>query len=215
MEKSPESTKSEEIINFGFLIKNLGKTILSSQKNIKKPTSKTLLISLKKKLSKAILQLDIEQMIEIFMELDELEINTDLLDSTKIMKLIHYFAKSYKDFEDTAVRSMAKTAKYIYFKWKQNISSENLQTLDINKERIRDPKLREKVCNRVIEILNANGFESKESENLAISIENNIRKRDPSMKELYHKFIRKMLKDIKLLDKITYLRTGQMNSLEM
>jgi hypothetical protein len=75
----------------------------------------------------------------------------------------------------------------------------------MSKDKVRNPELRERVCKRVISILNANGFESKESESLAISIENNIRKRDPTMKDQYIKFIRKMIKDIKALDKSSYL----------
>ena len=75
----------------------------------------------------------------------------------------------------------------------------------MSKDKVRNPELRERVCKRVISILSANGFESKESESLAISIENNIRKRDPTMKDQYIKFIRKMIKDIKALDKSSYL----------
>ena len=150
-----------------------------------------------------------DNLIEILIELLTKEITPELLNCTKLTKILRYFIKSYSKSDDSSLKTLAKLIKIIYFKWKNVVINNALNNYKIKTEKISDPGLKEQVCKRVIEILRSNGFELNESETLAISIEHNIRKRDPTMKEQYIKDIKRMIKDIKTLDRISYLSIGK------
>jgi hypothetical protein len=187
-------------------IKELLNSVLYLENRTLSSTSKSSLLILKKSLLKSMIDLDIAQIIEIFKTLEELELKPDVLESTRLPRILKYFADNYKGSENDALNSLAKIAKFIYFKWKNLITCQELSIYDIGKEKVHDPELREKVHNKVVEILMENGFDGKESERLARSIENNIRKRDPSMKEVYQKLVKRMIRDIRTLDKRAFAK---------
>lgn len=199
-------TITEIVRNITNLLQQLKDQVFADENSIKKPTCKGTVLMLKKRLCKSIMDMDLESITEVLIELESLEITREILESTKVMKLLSYFIKNYNISVNVNQKKLVELAKCIYYKWKRNVICLVLQGVNMRKEDVKDPELREKVCRRIIDILVNNGFEKKESESLAISIENNIRKRDPDMKDAYIKFTRKMIRDIKLLDKISYAR---------
>ncbi|OMJ95151.1 hypothetical protein SteCoe_1525 [Stentor coeruleus] len=199
-------TITKTVRNYTNLLQQLKDQIFADENSIKKPTCKGTVLMLKKKLCKSIMDMDLESITEVLIELESLEITKEILESTKLMKLLSYFIKSYNISVNINQKKLVELTKCIYYKWKKFMICLELQGANMRKEGVKDPELREKVCRRIIDILVNNGFEKKESEALAVSIENNIRKRDPDMKDAYIKFTRKMIRDIKLLDKISYAR---------
>ena len=191
------------------LFEKLKKIVYNNVQRDSLPISRSRILILQRDLSKHIFNANADKIIEILIELLNQDINIEILSKTKLIKLLNYFIKSYSKCDSPSLKALAKLIKIIYFKWKNLIISNNLQDVNIITEKVRDPRLKEQVCKKVISILSSNGFESKESESLAISIELNIRKRDPTMKDQYIRFIRKMLKDIQSLDRTSYLRIGE------
>ena len=70
----------------------------------------------------------------------------------------------------------------------------------IREEDIANPGLRDKAIQTIIRILENNQFDKVESEKIAVNIEKNLRKKDPSMKDYYMKLFKSMMRDIKQLD---------------
>lgn len=208
---SVDQVESNSVSSFESPFTNLRKSLLFDSKCIKKPSSRTSLLNIQKELSKHIFRLNIDKIAENLTELLDMEITPELINSTKLTKVLNYFVKSYSHDDDYHLVELAELAKGIYFKLKNISICSSLRDCEDHSDRIRNPELREKVCKRVISILSANGFEVNESESMAISIENNIRKRDPTMEKQYIKFIKKMIKDIKDLDKISYLRSEEIS----
>jgi hypothetical protein len=203
------SFNSDDSEDTYYILETLQKKIFSNDESMRKPASLSNLALLQNNLCKHIENLNPGKIADNLCELLDLDINSELLASTSILKILKYFINLYSKSLEPLLKSLSKMCRYIYLKWKNILILNSLNREKANKEDIINPKLQERVCRRVIAILNSNGFESTESESLAISIEKNIRKRDPSMKEQYIKCIRKMIKDIKALDKNSYIKSEE------
>ncbi|CAG9326716.1 unnamed protein product [Blepharisma stoltei] len=69
---------------------------------------------------------------------------------------------------------------------------------------VANPDLRKLACRKIIKILMQNRFERNKAEELTLIIENNLRKKDPSMKSQYRRFFKMMIKDIRNLNRENY-----------
>lgn len=69
---------------------------------------------------------------------------------------------------------------------------------------IAEPELQRKACVTIKKILRENNFDEILSEQIAVDIEANLRKKDPTMKSQYRRLFKAMLRDIKQLSKEDY-----------
>ena len=67
-----------------------------------------------------------------------------------------------------------------------------------------DKDLRKSVCKKIASALTTNEFPEEVSRSIALKIERNLRKRDPSMGSKYRKCFQAMMKDIKSLNPAVY-----------
>ena len=175
------------------------------------PSTRNELFILQKELSKSILTLDIVKLMEKLCELLNQDLTSELLNATKFTKLLDYFVKSYINSKNDYLAELAELVKIASMKLKSIRIDNGLHGYEQGSDRVRDPKLREKIRNRVEEILCSNGFGVKEAESLALLIENKIRVRDPNMGKKYINQTKKMIKDIKALDKLSYMLLERSN----
>jgi len=87
-----------------------------------------------------------------------------------------------------------------------NSKSEENNTLEKKSEwpYVYDKKLRKNVCWKIFKVLEQKDFDTQTAQELAITIEENLRKKDPSMSGYYRNLFRKMIRDIKYLSPVVY-----------
>lgn len=69
---------------------------------------------------------------------------------------------------------------------------------------VANPNLRKQACQKIVKILMQNRFEQEKARELTLIIENNLRKKDPSMQTQYRRFFKAMIKDIRKLDRDSF-----------
>jgi len=166
--------------------------------------------------------ISIEALYNSFNQLVEIDPESSVIESSKILKVLKIFKEEFIDSKDGNLRSLAKLSHKLYLFWKREVVSAKLSNSITNLEeptkphensaptveiKVPDPDLRKKACRKICKVLEKNRFGKNEAQKLAINIEKNLRKKDPSMSEQYKRFFNMMLKDIKQLDWESYDRS--------
>jgi len=115
-----------------------------------------------------------------------------LLQSTKILKLVKLFSQEFKESPEEEIFILAKTAQKLTRHWEKLklMPSETPDFESVNNN------LRKTVCRKFSRILLEKGVSETRSQELAFFIEKNIRKNDPSMSVVYKSTVREVVKEL-------------------
>ena len=78
--------------------------------------------------------------------------------------------------------------------------------VEYNESIIPDRSLRNIVCRKIANVFEYNSFDRTEAREIAITIEKNLRKMDPTMTKKYKLCFRRMIKEIKQITPSIYMQ---------
>ena len=87
-----------------YLLNQVRKKLFIDSESVKQVPSKIALLNFSKDLSYSILEFNSIRILEILCELVDFDITADLLSSTKLMKILNYFLKSYTKYKNSEVQ---------------------------------------------------------------------------------------------------------------
>eukprot|EP00361_Fabrea_salina_P005389 CAMPEP_0202434348 /NCGR_PEP_ID=MMETSP1345-20130828/15084_1 /ASSEMBLY_ACC=CAM_ASM_000843 /TAXON_ID=342563 /ORGANISM="Fabrea Fabrea salina" /LENGTH=222 /DNA_ID=CAMNT_0049046999 /DNA_START=169 /DNA_END=834 /DNA_ORIENTATION=- len=125
-------------------------------------------------------------LVNCFQKLVETPMTPQLLQSTKILKLVKLFNQEFKESPEEEIFILAKTAQKLTRHW-EKLKLMPSETPDFESV---DNNLRKTVCRKFSRILLEKGVSETRSQELAFFIEKNIRKNDPSMSVVYKSTVR-------------------------
>lgn len=136
---------------------------------------------------------------ETLIELAKMNITRSTLSNSHIQELLKIVGELYIESNIPLVREIGKIVDQLRNYWKGVITSQELYD-----GYIVDKSLRNLVCRKIALALEANHFDRTDAREIALSIEEKIRKMDPAMGTKYRKCFRKMIREIKLVESSVY-----------
>jgi len=144
-------------------------------------------------------------------ELIELDINAKLLAKNPIKKIVKLLANSCQKSDCEVLKELAEVALRLREYWKkirvQGISVEGCEKgfrPGNDETYVADKSLRRRVCCKIAKVLENNKFTIDKAQEIALSIERNLRVKDPSMSSKYRNHFRLMIRDIKNISPVAY-----------
>jgi len=161
----------------------------------------------------------ITEICESLYELIELDINAKLLAKNPIKKIVKLLANLCQKSNCDVLKELAEVALRLREYWKKIREQGSLGLEGCEKvfkpvsdeSYIADKCLRRRVCCKIAKVLENNKFAIEKAQELALSIEKNLRTKDPSMSSKYRYYFRIMIRDIKNISPVAYEAATEAN----
>lgn len=136
------------------------------------------------------------QLCEALLELVLMKININVLQDSRIQKILKTIAQVCRQSMPPIVKQLGHVIESLRKYWK-GLMKPNQAEYD--ESVIADKSIRRIVCVKIANVFEFNHFDRKEARELALNIEQNLRKLDPTMTEKYKLYFRRMIKEIKYI----------------
>lgn len=137
----------------------------------------------------------IQQLCEVLIELAKKKINKKMLKKSEIENLLMAISRCCSDSPFQKVKEVGGYVLNLKGTWEKHKKIGGVV----------DYRLRAVVCRKIVLVLQANGFSTDDAREIALEIEEKLRKLDPSMENTYRKCFQRMIRDIKCMKFEDYL----------
>ena len=145
------------------------------------------------------------QLCETLYELAIMKISIEVLQDSRIQKLLKIIAQVCKQSTSPIVKQLGDVVNSLRIYWKSLMKP---NVIEYDERYIADKCLRRIVCSKIANVFEENNFDRVEARELAISIEKKIRKMDPTMTKRYKLCFRKMIREVKSITYMLYLQSN-------
>lgn len=141
------------------------------------------------------IETNIQQLCEVLIELAKKKINKKMLKKSEIENLLINISRCCSDSPFQKVKEMGNHVLNLKGTWEKHKKAGGIV----------DHRLRAVVCRKIAFVLQVNGFNTANAREVALEIEEKLRKLDPSMEISYRKCFQRMIRDIKFMKYEDYL----------
>jgi hypothetical protein len=142
------------------------------------------------------------QLCDTLIELARMKISIPVLQHSRIQNLLSIIAHVCKQSRSKTIQQLGNVVESLRQYWKSVLKQNTAQ-----ERGVADWMMRNKVCQKIANVFELNGFERNEARELAVSIEEKIRNMDPSMGGKYRSCFRRMIKEIKHITPSLYMQS--------
>lgn len=139
----------------------------------------------------------INELCETLIELASKKVNITALKHSNIQELLKVVSVVCSQSDTDDLKKLGGVIEILRKHWKEILKPKKIE---YNENAVVNRSLRSIVCRKIAGVLEGNNFERDEARSLAVSIEEKIRKMDPTMTHKYKSCFKMMIKDIKKIN---------------